>query len=464
MEFKPIKGKQVDLYTCGITAYSYAHIGNLRTYIFEDILKRALLYRGFKVKHVMNVTDVGHLTSDADTGEDKVEKSARKEGKTAWEISEFYAKAFFQDIEKLNTLKPDIVCKATDHIKEQIELIKALEKKSLTYRIDDGIYFDTSKFKDYGRWANLNIEGLRAGARVEVVEGKRNPTDFALWKFSPKDQKRQMEWKSPWSTGFPGWHIECSAMAIKYLGENFDIHCGGVDHINVHHTNEIAQTEAATGKTFVNYWLHGGFLTFKEEKMAKSLGNIITLQTLVDHDLDPLAYRHLCLTTHYRSQLIFDLDAVKSSQKALERLYDFVERIRRADGKSSPHLKKIIKEFEKQFDDALNEDLNMPMAMSAFSDFMRNINSAIDSEQLSKKDAKEVLKTLKDVDSVLGLKLVEQKKEKIPEKIKKLVHEREKARKAKKFDAADHLRKKIKEFGWHVEDTPQGPVAKKIKS
>ncbi|HLC50869.1 MAG TPA: cysteine--tRNA ligase, partial [archaeon] len=215
MEFKPIKGKQVDLYTCGITAYSYAHIGNLRTYIFEDILKRALLYRGFKVKHVMNVTDVGHLTSDADTGEDKVEKSARKEGKTAWEISEFYAKAFFQDIEKLNTLKPDIVCKATDHIKEQIELIKALEKKSLTYRIDDGIYFDTSKFKDYGRWANLNIEGLRAGARVEVVEGKRNPTDFALWKFSPKDQKRQMEWKSPWSTGFPGWHIECSAMAMK---------------------------------------------------------------------------------------------------------------------------------------------------------------------------------------------------------------------------------------------------------
>ncbi len=467
MEFEPIKNKQVGLYTCGITSYSYAHVGNLRTYIFEDILKRTLLYNGYKVKHVMNVTDVGHLTSDADTGEDKIEKSARREGKSAWEIADFYTKAFFGDIKKLNILMPGIICKATDHIKEQIELIKTLERKGFTYRIEDGIYFDTSKFKDYGRWANLNIEGLKAGARVEVVEGKRNPTDFALWKFSPKDQKRQMEWKSPWQKGFPGWHIECSAMAMKYLGENFDIHCGGVDHINVHHTNEIAQAEGATGKTFVNYWLHGEFLTLKEEKMAKSLGNIVTLQTLIDHGIDPLAYRHLCLTSHYRSQLVFDLNAVKSSQTALGRLYDFADKVKRANRQErGVHRKiiKIIKDFKNEFESALMNDLNTPMTMAALSEFARRVNAEIDEGEVNKEDSKLITKALKDADSVLGLKLLEQKKEKIPESIKKLVSKREKARKEKKFDVADQIRKRIKEHGWHVEDTPQGPVVKKIKT
>jgi len=263
--FKPIKKGQVGMYSCGPTVYWYQHIGNLRTYIFSDILKRVLQYNGYKVKHVMNVTDVGHLTSDADTGEDKVELAAKKEHKTAKEITNYYWKIFRKDLKKLNIIEPNTWAKATDHIKEQIGLIKKLEKKGFTYKTSDGIYFDTSKFPNYGKLARLKKEGLKAGARIKLGE-KKNVTDFALWKFSEKPGVRQQEWDSPWGIGFPGWHIECSAMSMKYLGEHFDIHTGGEDHIPVHHTNEIAQSEAATGKKFVNYWLHGAFLTFKGEK------------------------------------------------------------------------------------------------------------------------------------------------------------------------------------------------------
>src|SRR3989344_952205 len=259
-EFKPQNPPAVGLYTCGPTVYNYAHIGNLRTYIFEDILKRALVANGFEVNHVMNITDVGHLTSDADVGEDKMEKGAKREGKTVWDIAEFYTKAFKEDMRRLNLVEPDIWCKATDHIAEQIELIQRLEKRGFTYLIDDGVYFDTTKDPHYGKLARLDIAGLRAGARIEMVKDKRNPTDFALWKLSPDNEQRQMEWESPWGKGFPGWHIECSAMAMKYLGETFDIHCGGIDLIPVHHTNEIAQAENATGKKFVHTWLHGEFL------------------------------------------------------------------------------------------------------------------------------------------------------------------------------------------------------------
>ena len=281
-KFVPIEKGKVGIYCCGPTVYNYAHIGNLRTYVFEDVLRRVLEYNGFEVKHVMNITDVGHLTSDADTGEDKIEVGARREGKSAWEIADFYTKAFFRDIERLNILKPKIVCKATDHINEMIELIKKLEEKNYTYRTSDGIYYDTSKFKEYGKLSGMNFkdlnEKLKAGARIEFNPEKKNITDFALWKFSPKDKKRQMEWNSPWGIGFPGWHIECSTMSMKYLGEHFDIHCGGIDHIPIHHTNEIAQSEAATGKKFVNYWVHGAFLVLsKNIKMAKSGENFITI-------------------------------------------------------------------------------------------------------------------------------------------------------------------------------------------
>src|SRR3989338_2131329 len=351
-EFKPIKKGIVGLYTCGPTVYSYAHIGNLRTYIFEDILKRVLIENGYKVKHVMNITDVGHLTSDADTGDDKVEKSAKEQKKTVWDIAGFYTKVFQEDIAKLHILDPDIWCRATDHIKEQIELIKKLEKKGLTYKTSDGIYFDTSKFKDYGILGNIKAEGLKAGVRVEIGE-KKNPTDFALWKFSPKDSKRQMEWKSPWGTGFPGWHIECSAMSMKYLGETFDIHCGGIDHVPVHHTNEIAQSEAATGKSFVKYWAHGAFLLLEKEKMAKSGGNFITLQTLIERGYDPLDYRYFCFTAHYRSELKFSFDALTSCRAAFNILKEkYLEfRKKKSAVNKKDHLVVI---YVKKFESAIN--------------------------------------------------------------------------------------------------------------
>ncbi|MEM4245179.1 MAG: cysteine--tRNA ligase, partial [Candidatus Nanoarchaeia archaeon] len=277
--FKPIHDKKVGIYTCGPTVYWYQHIGNLRSYIFSDLLKKVLLFNGYEVKHVMNVTDVGHLTSDADEGEDKIEKAAAKEGKSAKEIADYYWKVFRNDFKKLNIAEPTVWCKATEHIKEQIDLIKRLEKKGYTYRTDDGIYFDTSKFKDYGKLARLKKEGLEAGKRIELKD-KKNITDFALWKFSEKPGVRQQEWDSPWGVGFPGWHIECSAMSMKHLGEHFDIHTGGIDHIPVHHTNEIAQSEAATGKKFVNYWMHGAFLTSKGEKISKSKGGLYTIAEL----------------------------------------------------------------------------------------------------------------------------------------------------------------------------------------
>ncbi len=341
--FKPLKDKRVGLYSCGPTVYSYQHIGNLRSYIFSDILKRVLSYDGYKVKQVMNITDVGHLTSDADEGEDKIEKAARKEGKTAKEISEYYWKVFRQDFKKLNISEPDIWCKATDHIKEQIALIKKLEEKGFTYKTGDGIYFDTSKFKDYGLLSRLKKEGLKAGKRVEMKD-KKNPTDFALWKFSEKPGLRQQEWQSPWAPpgvqgkvmGFPGWHTECSAMSMKYLGEysggehcrTIDIHTGGEDHISVHHTNEIAQSEAATGKKFVNFWLHGAFLTFKGEKISKSKGGLYTISDLEEKGFSPLAYRYLCLTAHYSSKLDFSLETLKASQNALEKLYQRIKEIK----------------------------------------------------------------------------------------------------------------------------------------
>jgi len=450
--FRPLKNKKVGLYTCGPTVYWFAHIGNLRTYIFEDILKRVLEYNGYKVKHVMNITDVGHLTSDSDTGEDKIELGAKREKKTAWEIAEFYTKAFKNDLKLLNIKEPNVWIKATETIADQINLIKILEKKGFTYKISDGIYFDTSKLKSYGRLWPKKME-LKAGARIEMVPGKKNPTDFALWKFTPPGVKRQMEWDSPWGKGFPGWHTECVVMSIKELGVPFDIHCGGVDHILIHHTNEIAQAEAAFGKILANFWLHGEFLVLGKEKMAKSKGKIFTLNELIEKGFNPLAYRYFCLGTHYRKKLQFSWQALKASQNALNTLY---QKIIEIQSKNIITFQRPSKSYylnlQEKFLEYINDDLNMPKALALMWDVVKN-------KKLNTKDKKELLL---DFDKVFGLDLAKIKKPKIPEEIKKMVEKREEYRKKGDFKLADEIRKKIKEMGYWIEDTKEGPKIKKL--
>jgi len=451
--FKPIEDKKVGLYTCGPTVYLFAHIGNLRTYIFEDILKRVLEYNGFKVNHVMNITDVGHLTSDADTGEDKMEKGAKREGKTAWEIAEFYTKVFKEDLKKLNIEPPDIWTKATDYIKEQIELIEILEKKGFTYKISDGIYFDSSKIKDYGKLAGKKPKKIKAGVRVKMASGKKNPTDFALWKFTPLGVKRQMEWDSPWGKGFPGWHTECVAMSVKHLGIPFDIHTGGIDHIPIHHTNEIAQAEAAFCQNLANFWLHGEFLVLKEGKMAKSKGNITVLKDLIEKGIKPLAYRYLCLTTHYRSKLTFSFSSLKSAQNALSKLYQKIAEINK-EQKESKENSKIIKDYKEKFLNFINDDLDTPKALA----LMWNV---LKSEKITINEKSDLLF---DFDKVFGLGLNEIKKLEIPLEIEKLAEEREKLRKEGKWQESDKIRKKIKEHGYGIEDTKDGPKIKPINN
>lgn len=435
--FKPMKRKEVGFYSCGPTVYWYAHIGNLRKYIFDDILKRVLEYNNYKVNHVMNITDVGHLTSDADEGEDKLEKAARKEKKTAKQIADFYTKAFKKDIKALNIIKPNIWAKATDHIKEQIDIVKELEKKGYTYRIEDGIYFDTSKIKDYGKLAGKKERKLKAGARVKLAKGKKNITDFALWKFS--DKKRQMEWNSPWGIGFPGWHTECVVMGMKYLGIPFDIHTGGIEHIPIHHTNEIAQAEAAYDKDFVKYWLHAEHLILKKGKMAKSEGNIILIDDIIKKGINPLAFRYLCLTTHYRSKLTFSWDSLKASQNALDNLYK----------KSLELNSNTDKNAKKEFIKYINDDLDTPKALAL-------IWKLIKEEKINKE-------LLLDFDKVLGLNLNKVKKQPIPKEIKDLAKKREKYRKEKDFKKADRLRKEIEKKGYILEDTEKGPKIKDNK-
>lgn len=440
--FKPITKKTAGLYSCGPTVYWYQHIGNLRAYIFSDVLKRVLSYNGYAVQHVINITDVGHLTSDADEGEDKMEKAAKKEGRSAQEIANRYFSVFQEDLHKLNITDPDIWCKATEHINEQLELIKKLEEKGFTYVIKDGVYFDTSKLKNYGELARLKKEGLKAGARVEMGE-KKSPTDFALWKFSEKPGVRQQEWPSPWGVGFPGWHIECSAMSIKYLGEHFDIHTGGEDHVSIHHTNEIAQSEAATGKKFVNYWLHGAFLTFKGDKVSKSKGGLFTLSELEEKGFHPLAYRYLCLGAHYRKPLDFSLEALKGAENSLERLKNICDKLPRNE--TAATTKKYLNKFYK----AINDDLNMPEALAALWEMLR------DEKSENKYTA------VAEMDKVFGLDLLKSEKTKIPGEIQKLADERETARAAKDFKKSDELRKKIESLGWTIKDTPNGADLKK---
>ena len=445
-EFTPIHPGKVGLYTCGPTVYNYAHIGNLRTYIFEDILRRVLDYNGYVVKHVMNITDVGHLTGDRDMGEDKMEKGAAREGKSAWDIADFYTRAFKKDIAELNIMEPDIWVKATDTIPEQIDLVKALEEKGFTYRTADGIYFDTAKFKDYTKLSHQNLEALQEGARVERNPEKRNPTDFALWKFSLPNSSRQMEWDSPWGVGFPGWHLECSAMSMKFLTDQQDIHCGGTDHIDVHHTNEIAQSEAATGKPFFKFWMHGAFLIIQGgKKMAKSEGNFLTLENaFLKNDINPLVYRFAAFLTHYRKPMEYSDEGIEAARNGLLHLQNQVRQVSAGDTPSTDDS--IHPDFKNKFMAAINDDLNMPRAMAVIQELLKsNIHNT------------EKRTTILDFDRVLGLKLDQLDKEPaLPAAVQKLVHARIKAREAKDFATSDQLRAEIEKLGYQVQDAKDG--------
>ena len=453
-EFKPLNEKQVTMYCCGPTVYNYAHIGNMRTYIFEDLLSRTLRLH-WPLKHVMNVTDVGHLVSDADEGEDKMEVATAREGKSAWDIAKFYEEKFFADYDALHCTRPTVISRATAHIAEMIALVKTLEEKGYTYRTRDGIYYDTSKFPRYDALVGRSrLEGLRGGARVEMSDEKKNPTDFALWKFSPKDKKRQMEWDSPWGVGFPGWHIECSAMAMKYLGPTIDIHCGGIDHVSVHHTNEIAQSEAATGRKYVDYWVHGEFLVLRAGKMSKSGGTFVTLQTLRDKGYDPLDYRYLCLTAHYRTQLEFTYESLDSARKSLQALRRETAQIAAAAQKQPAVVTDRAAQAKAKFQAAMEDDLNAPKALAVVWEAARGaeLNPA------------EKVEFLKFADGILALDLFrapEKKPQALPAEIEALVQQRAAARAAKDYQKSDELRAQLAAAGYAVKDTPQGQQVEK---
>lgn len=440
--FSPIHKDWVGLYCCGPTVYNYAHIGNLRTYLFEDILRRTIELNGYHVRHVVNITDVGHLVSDADDGEDKMEAGSRRTGESAWNIAEKYTLAFKQDLHSLNMLQPHIWCKATDHIAEQISFISCIEQKGFCYTTSDGIYFDTSKQDDYGYLSRLNRDGLEAGKRVDIGE-KRNSTDFALWKFSPKDSQRQMEWESPWGRGFPGWHIECSAMSAKYLEPWFDIHCGGEDHIAIHHSNEIAQNQACHGTRLANFWMHGYFLQIDQGKMSKSSGDFLRLQSLVDLGIDPLAYRWLCLSAHYRSQLNFNWEALKAAQTALQRLRELYF--------AMPEAGNIDQDFAEKFKAEVNQDLNLPKAVAVMWEMLKS--ALPDAEKKA---------TLNYFDRVLGLDLKQwqPKQTEISEEVTALVEQRKLSRLNKNWAESDRLRDEIKRLGYELEDTTEGMKVK----
>jgi len=450
-DFKPINPPQVNMYTCGPTVYEYSHIGHMRRYVGDDILIRTLEFNNYKVKQVMNITDVGHLTSDSDTGEDKMEKGARKFGMSVWDIAKKFEKQFFNSSGALNIRTPNIVMRATDYIKEQIVFIQSLEKKGYTYKIDDGIYFDTSKFKNYDKLRGKEAsEGLKEGARIDIVKGKKNPTDFALWKFSPKGSRRRMEWESPWGVGFPGWHIECSTMAIKGLNtETLDIHTGGIDHIRIHHTNEIAQSESATGKKFVKYWVHHNFLHVDGAKMSKSIGNIWTVEEIVKRGFDPLALRYLYLQTHYRAEMNFTWESLQAAQIAYKRLIEEVSEFK------NPKIG--CAEYEENFLDAINDDLNMAKALSVVWNLLR-------SDYPDNAKAESIFK----MDQVLGLDLEKAREKRkqikiiVPAQVKKLIEERQQLRKRGSYTQADHIRNKIKKLGYNIKDTEKGVEIERI--
>jgi cysteinyl-tRNA synthetase len=449
--FVPQDPNVVTMYSCGQTVYDYAHVGNYITYTRWDTLVRVLRESGYNVDWVTNITDVGHLTSDSDEGEDKLEKGARREGKTAWEIAQFYGDDFIAGLHKLNFTEPTHLVKATEHIPEQIALVKILENKGFTYVIDDGVYFDTSKLADYGKLTNQNQEELKAGARVEVNRQKRHPGDFALWKFSPKEQNRDMEWDSPWGKGFPGWHVECSAMAMKYLGETIDIHAGGIDHIPVHHTNEIAQSEAATGKPFSRFWLHANHMMIEGQKISKSLNNGITLYQLEERGITPLDTRMLYLQSHYRSQASFTMDGLQAARQRRLGLQSFADlRFQTLDGAELNAIS--FTETQRVILEELQNDLRTPEALAA-------LNALAESAQtyLVAPDAGEAFNEFVSfLDRVFGLRLGDSQD--ITTAQKQLIAEREAARGKKDFAKADVLRAQLEKEGVAVRDTPLGTI------
>lgn len=445
-DFVPMDGKTVRMYSCGPTVYNYAHIGNLRTYVFMDLIRRTLRFEGYKLKGVMNITDVGHLMADSDDGEDKMAVAAREQQLSPWEIAEKYAKVFFDDLKKLNIGTPEIIAKATEHIPEMIAYVKALEDAGFSYETSDGIYFDIARFPRYGCLSGANLDDQLAGARVEVNSEKRHPADFALWKKA--DPRHIMQWDSPWGRGYPGWHIECSAMSRKYLGECFDIHSGGVDHIPIHHENEIAQNEAITGKQSVRFWMHGEFMLVDGGKMSKSLGNTYTIADLEQKGYAPLDFRFFCLNTHYRKKLNFTFEGLSAAKTSRTRLMSQLGEHRLSSASIDSGK---LENFRQAFRSAVEDDMNVPLALGVLFTAIKEPKS------------KDIYELAKEFDCIFGLDLDKAEAEQaktgeidVPEQITALCEERKAAKKAKNYALADELRAKIAAMGYSVIDTPQG--------
>jgi cysteine--tRNA ligase len=444
-KFSPINKEEVRIYSCGPTVYKDATIGNMRTNIFQDTLRRTLEYNGLKVKQAMNITDVGHLVSDGDEGEDKMIKSARQEGKEPLEIANYYTKLFFKDLENLNIEIPEIICRATDNIEDMLKAVEDLVKRGYAYETSSAIYFDISKLDKYPILSNLDIENQKAGARVEVDKEKRNPHDFAVWIKAPENHL--MKWNSPWGPSYPGWHIECSVMSKKYLGEVFDIHTGGIDLIPTHHENEIAQSKGMCGKIPANYWMHGEFLLINGGKMSKSLGNVYLLQDIIDRGYEPLVYKLFCYSIQYRKKLNFTWEGMDSAKISLDRLREAYQKHLNGTDEIDEN---ILEQYKNNFNEAINDDLNMPVAMSVVWELAKRPEKS-----------KKVSQLLKDFDRVLGLKIDEYKKQNIPDEIKELLKQREEARKNKDWSESDKLRDIIKEKGYIVKDSKEGQTIEK---
>lgn len=448
-ELKPIKSPEVKIYCCGPTVYAFQHIGNFRTFLFEDLLVRTLRFAGYQVQHVMNITDVGHLVNDQDAGEDKMLVAARREKKRSHEIAEYYTNKFFEDWDRLKLMRPQVVCKATEHIKDMVDLIERIAKNGKTYLSGGNVYFDVAQCADYGKLAQLDLLGQKAGTRVDIDANKRNPFDFVLWFTKSKFENQELQWDSPWGRGYPGWHIECSAMSMRYLGEQFDIHCGGVDHIPVHHTNEIAQSEAATGKPWVGMWMHGEFLLLNNLKMSKSAGTFTVLDDVIARGFDPLAYRYFCLSGHYRQQISLSWEAVEGANNALQRLKEQVLALK--DAGPGGAIGEAGQPYLQRFAEAITHDLNAPQALAAMWELLgaKNIAPA------------EKLAVLERFDSVLGFDISSMSRGEVPAEVQALLEEREVARKAKNWGRSDELRVEIEARGFTLKDSPKGPVVTK---
>jgi cysteinyl-tRNA synthetase len=448
-KFEPLEENTVRIYSCGPTVYKDATIGNMKSYIFMDTLRRVLKYNGYTIKHAMNITDVGHLVSDGDEGEDKMLKAAREEKKSPLEIAAFYTERFFTDFDRLNIDKPEIICKATDHITDMLEFVKTLIDNGYAYETSTAIYFDVSKLDRYGILSGIDLRNQKAGARVEIDEEKKNPYDFALWIKAPENHI--MKWESPWGLCYPGWHIECSAMSNKYLGEQFDIHTGGIDLVPTHHENEIAQSKGATGKIPAKFWMHCEFLLIDGGKMSKSLGNTYLVQDIIDRGYDPLSYKMLCFTSHYRNKLNFTWEGLENAQNSLTKLKEGY--VKHKTGTEIIENEKI-EEYKTKFLEAIDDDLNMPVAMSVVWDIVKN---PIKSKQLAD--------LLLDFDRVLGInidKTVEKKNEDVPQEILELVEQRKLAKVNKDWTLADEIRNKIQEKGYSIKDTKTETIIEKI--